>query len=110
MIINFDKIEAVKNENFKGGEKCFFIQIFADEKNKIIKGRLEPGGSIGMHRHEGNSETIIIQEGNGKVVYEGEEIKLKAGDVHYCAEGCEHSLINDSDDDLHVLAIIPTYA
>lgn len=109
MIINFDKIELSILENFKGGKKATEAHMFVDENNRMLKGRLVPGASIGLHRHEGSSEIIYVTKGTGKVLYEGEYIPLKEGDVHYCPEGCEHSLINDSQEDLLFLGIVPNH-
>ncbi len=106
MIIDYSKIEEKAISNFKGGEKVFNVKMFTDENNKIMMGRLEPKASIGLHTHSGNSEIIIILEGKGKVLYNGEYLPLKAGDVHYCPMGQEHSLINDSDEDLKFFAVV----
>jgi len=83
----------VQIPEFKGGEGVFAVKTYLDDSNRIMEFRLLPGSSIGMHRHEGNSEVIRILSGEGYVLYEGERIELKAGDVHYCPEGCEHSLV-----------------
>ena len=109
MIIDFKKIELSVLENFKGGEKATEAHMFVDDNNRMLMGRLVPGASIGLHRHEGNSEIILIRKGCGKVLFEGEYIALKEGDVHYCPEGCEHSLRNPSDADLIVFAVIPNH-
>lgn len=106
MIIDYGKIEEKAIANFKGGENTFNVKMFTDENNKIMMGRLEPGASIGLHTHEGNSEIILISEGKGKVLYNGEYLLLKAGDVHYCPMGQEHSLINDSNEDLKFFAVV----
>ncbi len=106
MIIDYCKIEEKSISDFKGGEKIFNVKMFTDENNKIMMGRLEPGASIGLHTHSGNSEIILIQEGKGKVLYNGEYLPLKAGDVHYCPIGQEHSLINDSNEDLKFFAVV----
>ncbi len=50
---------------------------------------------------------IFITAGEGKVLYDEEEIRLKAGDCHYCPQGHAHSLINDSDADLTFYAVVP---
>lgn len=107
MKIAFDKIEEKALPAFKGGEKQFNVKMFTDELNKIMKGRLEPGASIGMHTHEGNSEIMFITKGCGSVVYDGVTIPLEAGDVHYCPKGHSHSLINDSGSDLEFSAVVP---
>lgn len=106
MIIDYDKVEEKAIPNFKGGEKTFNVKMFTDENNKIMMGRLEAGASIGLHTHEGNSEIILISEGKGKVLYNGEYLPLKTGDVHYCPMGQEHSLINDSNEDLKFFAVV----
>ncbi|MDO4300232.1 MAG: cupin domain-containing protein [Clostridia bacterium] len=106
MIIDYGKIEEKAISDFKGGEKIFNVKMFTDENNKIMMGRLEPGASIGLHTHSGNSEIILIQEGKGKVLYNGEYLPLRAGDVHYCPMGQEHSLINDSSEDLKFFAVV----
>lgn len=109
MIIDFNNMKEEAIPNFKGGEKEYNVKMFTDENNKIMKGRLAPGASIGLHTHEGNSEIILILEGTGKVLYNGDYIALKAGDVHYCPMGQEHSLINDSDGDLKFFAVVPEH-
>lgn len=109
MILNFDNIEVQKLEGFKGGEGHLEARIFDEENNRVVMGKLQPGHSIGLHRHEGNSEFIYILEGNGSVEFEGEMLELKAGDLHFCPEGCEHRLINTSDAEMRFFGIIPTH-
>ena len=109
MIIDFDKIELKVLENFKGGEKATEAHMYTDDNNIMLMGKLVPGASIGLHRHVGNSEVVIIRKGTGKVLFEGEYIPLKECDVHYCPEGCEHSLINDSEEDLLFFGIVPKH-
>ena len=107
MIFKFDEMETQTLENFKGGEKHLSAKMFFDGNNRIMKGTLCPGASIGMHTHEGNCEVFYILEGNGKVIYDGKEEKLSQGMAHYCPEGHSHSLINDSVSDLVFFAVIP---
>lgn len=106
MIIDYNEIKEQSLDNFKGGEKTFNVKMFTDDNNKIMKGKLEAGASIGLHKHEGNSEIIFVLEGRGKVLYDGEYLPLKTGDVHYCPMGHTHSLINDGDSDLKFFAVV----
>ena len=82
MRIVFDDIKESLAPNFKGGEKSFASRAYSDGKNKMMKGRLVPGASIGLHRHEGNCEMIYVLEGSGKMLYDGGEERLSAGDFH----------------------------
>ncbi len=109
MILNFKKIEEREVEQFKGGEKSAFIRGFEDENNKIMLFRLEPGASVGRHRHQGNSETIYLLKGRGKVLSDGTYHQVSAGQCLYCPEGEEHSLINDGDEDLIFFAVVPEH-
>lgn len=107
MIIDFENMQEKVLEHFNGGEKSLIAKMTVDEKNKILYGNLEPGATIGLHTHVTSSEIIYILEGKGKVLYDGEYEEVKAGICHYCPKGHEHSLINDSDDDLIFFAVVP---
>jgi len=107
MNIDFDKIELSVIPNFKGGEKELAAKMFFDGTNRIMKGRLIPGASIGMHTHSGSSEVIFITSGSGSVICDGEKTPVYAGLCHYCPDGHSHSLINDSEADLEFLAVVP---
>ena len=109
MKIEFAKMEEKLLPNFKGGEKNLGMRMFDDGACKIMRGRLEPGASIGLHTHEGNSEMIYILSGTGKVLYDGEYEPLAAGGCHYCPMGHAHSLINDSQGDLCFFAVVPEH-
>lgn len=109
MIIDFEKIETTIIPNFRGGEKETSAQMFVDENNKIMRGKLIPGASIGMHTHETSSEIIYILSGQGKVLYEDTYETLSSGSCHYCPKGHSHSLINNSDNDLVFFAVVPEH-
>ena len=72
MIIDFGNITPAYSEHFKGGDGTAVIRKFEDESNKIMLFRLPAGTSVGVHRHEGNSEIIYILEekiGNEEITY-----------------------------------------
>lgn len=107
MILDFDRLEPTVLPRFQGGDKQLDARMFVDEHNKILRGRLEPGASIGLHTHETSSETIYILRGTGRVLYDGAEETVRAGVCHYCPRGHAHSLINDGDEDLEFFAVVP---
>ncbi len=107
MKIKFDDIEEKITPHFNGGEGEFIARMLVDERNKILLGKLEPGSSIGYHKHETSSEIIYVLSGTGKMLIEDGEERLCAGDCHYCMKGQSHSFINDSDADLTFFAVVP---
>lgn len=109
MIINFDEMPAKDYAHFKGGEKAFNAKIVDDGINKILRGTLVPGATIGYHCHEDSSEIIFILSGTGKVLYDDKEETVSEGMCHYCAKGHSHSLINESDSDLVFYAVVPVH-
>ena len=108
MRIDFKQVEENVVANLRGGEKEVTMQrVTADELTRFVRGKLVPGASIGLHKHEDDSETIYILQGQGRMVIDdGEEI-LDTGDCHYCPKGHSHSLINNGDEDLIFFAVLP---
>ena len=110
MILDFNQMEETIIKNFKGGEKQIAAKMYVDEKNRIMKSRLIPGATVGLHTHEGSSEIIYILSGKGKILYDDGCEPLEAGSCHYCPKGHAHSLINDSPEggeDLRFFAVVP---
>lgn len=133
MIIEFDKMDVTVLPNFKGGEKEFAANMFFDGTNRIFKGRLIPGATIGMHTHEDSCEVIFILEGHGTIVEIAPEAGAEEGststaletsspvgpaletsspvgpgDCLYCPKGHTHSLRNTSaEGDLVFYAVVP---
>lgn len=107
MIIDFKKIKSETIKQMRGGEKEVIANMYTDENNRILYGKLEPGASIGRHTHDNGSEILYVLSGNGKMLYDDTVEKLEPGLCHYCPKGHSHSLVNDSDDDLLFFAVIP---
>ncbi|MCR5060992.1 MAG: cupin domain-containing protein [Saccharofermentans sp.] len=107
MVIDYNAIEWKENPEFKGGKGVFFNKAVVDGNGKMMMGRLTPGSSIGYHTHEGNAETIYIISGSGIELSDGVECPAVPGNVHYCADGHSHSLMNCSEsEDLVFFAVI----
>ena len=108
MILKYDDIPLVHLPAFKGGEKELAANMFFDGTNRIFRGRLVPGASIGVHTHEDSCEVINVVSGTGVLLEEGMEHEVTAGDCLYCPEGHSHSLVNSSEDeDLVFYAAVP---
>jgi len=100
---------------FKGGKKELAANMFFDGVNRIFKGRLVPGASIGVHTHDDSCEVIFILSGKGLLYEKGPEQaepewgEVLPGDCLYCPKGHTHSLMNaeSSDSDLEFYAVVP---
>ena len=114
MKIRFDEMEVTVLPQFKGGEKEFAANMFFDGTNRIFKGTLVPGATIGMHTHDDSCEVIFVLEGNGTVVERSPESEedtitpVSAGDCLYCQKGHTHSLRNTAEEgNLVFYAVVP---
>ena len=107
MIFEYDKMEWKSIANFNGGEKCADMKSFLDENNRILMGKLEPGASIGIHTHEGNSEIVFAVSGEAVVTMDGKKEILRAGTAHYCPMGHTHGMKNESDQPFVMFAVVP---
>lgn len=106
MIIDFNKISEEKIPAFKGGNLEFNVKSFSDGNVKIMKGRLEPGASIGTHTHTDNCEVIFVCKGSGTAVCDGKEEHVEAGLCHYCPKGSTHTLCNTGEGSLEFFAVV----
>ena len=67
---------------------------------------LAPGHSIGEHRHEGDNEIFYFLKGSGLYNDNGNTVRLYPGDTAVCSSGEVHSLVNDGDEPLELIALI----
>ncbi|MDR2695698.1 MAG: cupin domain-containing protein [Deltaproteobacteria bacterium] len=68
---------------------------------------LQPGASIGMHKHETNEDAYIILSGEGTFIdSDGKEYKVKAGDTTIARKGQSHALLNTGKEALVFLDIV----
>ena len=107
MLLNFDRMEELLVPNPRGGEGQMRKRAFQNEDIQIMYLHLEPHSVIGLHPHTADSEMYYIVSGRGRVLYDKEELPVQSGSCHYCPRGHQHSLINDGDEDMVILAVIP---
>ena len=68
---------------------------------------IPPHASMGVHRHEGNTETYHILAGRARYNDNGKEIEIGAGTTTFCGDGEVHAIENISDtDDLVFMALV----
>ena len=71
---------------------------------------LEPGVSIGFHRHENEEEIFVIVKGQGEIDDNGTSRQVAAGDSVLTGNGAGHAVKNTGSETLEILAVISKYA
>lgn len=107
MRIDFKDTEEKFIDGFNGGKGLFGLKAIEAKGVKFLTGRLEPGASVGMHKHETDSEEVLVLSGGGKAICDGETEILRVGSCHFCPKGSYHTIINDGKEDLIFFAVVP---
>ncbi len=71
----------------------------------IHDNRLEPGASIGEHRHDQDEELYVILSGRGTMRIDGTEQPVGPGDMCLTRVGHSHDLVNRGGEPMHFLVI-----
>ena len=106
-MIDFQHMPDTVLPHFKGGEGEMVAKMYNDDLNRILRGKLAPGHTIGLHTHDTSSEIILFLSGTGKMILNGVEEPITPGLCHYCKKGSSHQMINDGDEDLIFFAVVP---
>ena len=112
MIKKSDSFTPELRENMRGGDGTVAITGFVTPEELNDKGRLfgkivlKPGCSIGYHVHENDSELFYIAKGTAVYDDNGTKTIVKAGDVTLTPAGTGHSVKNESDEDVELIALI----
>ncbi len=112
MICKSQDLSHAQVPNLKGGDGTITLTHLLDEQQACGVGRLfavstiPPGGSIGVHRHEGDFELYYFLSGHGDVLDNGTPGTVGPGDVMLCRDGDSHGIRNTGDEPLRYLALI----
>jgi len=113
----FTKEELIKaNKESAGGGKGTLIGEYAFTRDKALKDHaikeiswltLQPGDSIGFHKHTTNEDTYIIISGRGTFRdKDGKDVPVKPGDVTIVRKGESHGLVNSGTEPLVFVDVI----
>ena len=67
---------------------------------------LDPGASIGEHRHTDTEELYLVLDGTGIGVLDEERFPVGPGDAWVCRSGQSHGLEVEADAPLRLLALL----
>jgi mannose-6-phosphate isomerase-like protein (cupin superfamily) len=99
-------------ENMRGGQGVVTVKHLLNPDEMLGKGRLfaqntvPPGASIGLHRHQGDSEAYYVIEGSGVYRNNDQSFAIKAGDLARVDDLNAHSIENTGDVPLVFIALI----
>jgi len=71
--------------------------VFTGKYSQLVLMSLKPLQDIGMEVHEDVDQFFRFEEGEGKVIINGVEHKVKDGDAVIVPAGAKHNIINTSE-------------
>lgn len=95
---NIEK-DTLENNNFRK-------VLYTGKHSQLVLMSLPPKGEIGMEVHPDNDQFFRFEKGEGKVVIDGNEYKVKDGSAIVVPAGAQHNVVNVSDsEDLKLYTI-----
>ena len=110
-----ETLKTWNRDNVAGGQGTLYGQFGFNRndatKDMVIKEigwmTLQPGASIGMHKHENNEDAYIIVSGQGVFpASAGKATSVKGGDITIARFGDTHALKNNGKEPLIFLDVI----
>jgi mannose-6-phosphate isomerase-like protein (cupin superfamily) len=114
MVIQRNEMKVEEKNRMRDGEGTTRITYLLDgstQKNARMFAEisLNPGCSIGYHKHESETEYYFIVSGEGTVNDDGNDVSVKNGDSIITGNGGSHSIKNTGSVPLIFHAVIITY-
>ena len=85
---NIEK-DTIENDNFRK-------VIYTSKHSQLVLMSLKPKEEIGMEVHPDNDQFFRFEKGQGKVIIDGNEYKVKNGTAVIVPAGSKHNVINAS--------------
>lgn len=105
--------KPVKKENLRGGQGYVLLYPILSEEELMGHGAMyarvvvPPHCSIGWHQHVGNTEPYYIIKGEGTFVDSDQSrTAVRPGDICTIPCGQWHSMENNSEEDLEMIALV----
>ena len=112
MVIKSEDMKTNSRQNVRGGNGTVdFLHIvpegFLPDKSRLFSVMiLEKGCSVGRHDHTAETEVYYVVEGEGVLNDNGTERTFRKGDCNVCGGGAFHSVANEKDEPLKIVAVI----
>lgn len=79
--------------------------VYTGQHSQLVLMCLNAGEEIGVEVHEIVDQFLRIETGGGKVILNGEEHLIKAGDAIVVPAGVEHNVINTSEGQMKLYTV-----
>lgn len=89
-VINIEQ-ETLDNNNFRK-------VLYTSQHGQVVVMSLLPNEEIGMEVHETTDQFFRVDDGEGKVIMDGEEFAISNGFAVVVPAGTMHNVINTSSD------------
>ena len=111
MIRRQDEFRTDIRQNMRGGSGDIKIEhLWEKELNSptrmFSRITVEPGCSIGFHNHENEEEIFYIISGTASADDNGVPVTLYPGETILTGNGAGHSIANNGDEPLVMMAVI----
>ena len=107
------KEQGIVKENLRGGAGSVEIFHILSAEELMGHGKMfakvviKPHSGIGWHQHVGDTEPYYIVQGEGIFTdNDGSKIRVSSGDICTIEVGQFHSMENDTDNDLVMIALV----
>lgn len=90
--------ETTENTNFR-------TVLFTGEHSQLVVMNIPVGGEIGEETHRHVDQTLFFLSGRGKVILDGKESPIGAGDVVVVTPGTKHNFINTGTEPMKVYTV-----
>jgi mannose-6-phosphate isomerase-like protein (cupin superfamily) len=87
---------AVEIENKTRANSDFRHVLYTGKNSQLVLMNLKPLEEIGMEVHKDRDQFFRFEEGEGKVVIDRTEYKVKDGDAVIVPAGAKHNVVNTS--------------
>ncbi len=88
---NIEK-DTVDNKNFRK-------VLYTSKHSQLVLMSLKPKEDIGMEVHPDNDQFFRFEQGQGLVIIDGNEYKVKDGSAIVVPAGAQHNVVNTSSTD-----------
>ena len=98
-IFNADVIQLARANN------DFRREVVTGDHSQVVLMSIVPGGEIGEEVHDAIDQTLVIVEGAGEAVLEGQTMPVAAGTLTFVPAGTRHNFRNTGGQSLKLYTL-----